>query len=282
MTPSNDPNRSLPAAEAGTTAFTPPSPPAEPLAVAPAWHTVLLVVGIVGVSLYQAMQFGAPHAAPNRLATYALTATMELAVLAWIALGLRIRRVRFRSLLGDFSFSLRSMAVDCAWAALFWFGAILVLGSCALAWSGVEAVATHRLPAIAAGQPLAPNPAQQQTLRTLKELAPSNQAEAGAWILLCLLAGFAEEVAFRGYLQRQFVAAARGRTAPGVLLAALCFGAAHGYEGARGMFLISVFGALFSLLALYRRSLRPGMIAHAWQDLLAGFAIAFLKANHFI
>lgn len=281
MTIGNDTSRGAQTVE--TNAIDPmPSSSSAPGAVAPAWHTVLLVAGIVGVSVRQAAQFGSPHPAPNRLATYALTAIVEAAMVAWIVIGLRIRRTPLRSLLGSFSFGLRAMALDCVWAALFWIGSIVVLGSCAVAWSGVEAMATHRASAVVASQPLVPSPSQQQALHTLAELAPSNAVEACAWILLCLLAGFAEEIAFRGYFQRQFVAAARGRTALGVLAAALCFGAAHGYEGARGMFLITVFGALFSLLAIYRRSLRPGMIAHAWHDLLAGFAIAFLRAHHFL
>jgi len=46
--------------------------------------------------------------------------------------------------------------------------------------------------------------------------------------------------------------------------------------------LIAVFGALFSALAIYRRSLRAGMIAHSWHDLIFGLALAFLRSNHII
>jgi hypothetical protein len=48
------------------------------------------------------------------------------------------------------------------------------------------------------------------------------------------------------------------------------------------MVLITVFGVLFSLLALYRRSLRAGIFAHAWHDLIAGLAISLLRSNHVI
>jgi len=41
--------------------------------------------------------------------------------------------------------------------------------------------------------------------------------------------------------------------------------------------MITVFGALFSLLALRRGSLRAGMIAHGWHDIFSGIALAVLK-----
>ncbi len=46
------------------------------------------------------------------------------------------------------------------------------------------------------------------------------------------------------------------------------------------MVLLAVFGVLFSLLALYRRSLRAGLFAHVWHDLFAGLALALLRSSH--
>jgi hypothetical protein len=43
------------------------------------------------------------------------------------------------------------------------------------------------------------------------------------------------------------------------------------------MFLIFIFGLLFGLLAWWRKSLRPGMIAHAWHDSLSGAVLRVLK-----
>ena len=48
------------------------------------------------------------------------------------------------------------------------------------------------------------------------------------------------------------------------------------------LIMLAVFGALFSLLALFRRSLRAGMIAHGWHDLIAGLALALLRSYHLI
>jgi hypothetical protein len=33
---------------------------------------------------------------------------------------------------------------------------------------------------------------------------------------------------------------------------------------------IACFGALYGLVAIWRGSLRPGMMAHAWSDILSG------------
>jgi membrane protease YdiL (CAAX protease family) len=112
--------------------------------------------------------------------------------------------------------------------------------------------------------------------------APGGEKEIAAWAMLCLLVGFVEEIVFRGYLLRQFSGWARGRVMAGVLASAVVFGSAHGYQGARSMVLLSVFGVLFSLLALYRRSLRAGIFAHAWHDLFAGLALALLRSSHIL
>jgi len=89
-------------------------------------------------------------------------------------------------------------------------------------------------------------------------------------------AGICEEIIFRGYLQRQFSAISTSAFA-GVLLSAVVFGAAHGYEGGPRMLLIGVYGLMFGLLAWWRKSLRPGMIAHAWHDAISGAVLQLLK-----
>jgi hypothetical protein len=61
------------------------------------------------------------------------------------------------------------------------------------------------------------------------------------------------------------------KSAPaGILLSAATFGAAHAYQGFRMTILIALYGAMFGILAYWRASVRPGMIAHAWQDSLNG------------
>jgi len=97
-------------------------------------------------------------------------------------------------------------------------------------------------------------------------LLPQGIVESLAWIPLALSAGFCEELAFRGYLQKQFQAIT-GSAAWAVLIQAILFGIGHLYEGVGPVERITLFGVLFGLLAVWRKSLRPGMIAHAWSDI---------------
>jgi len=266
-----------------------PQEPIAPTAVAPAWHTLVLVAGILGISIHGASRFSGAHGPVNLPVTYALTAATELAMLAWVVLGLRLSKTPLRSLLGSFSSSFRSIAADLGFALAFWIASLMVLGTIGLAWSGVEAALTHQPPAARdagqkekAGREFKPDPSQLEGLRAVAQLAPSNAREIAAWALLCLVVGFVEETVFRGYLQRQFICLARGGVVAGVALSALVFGAAHAYQGVRNMVLLTVFGALFSVLALHRRSLRAGMFAHSWHDLIAGLTLALLKSTHVI
>lgn len=100
-------------------------------------------------------------------------------------------------------------------------------------------------------------------------MLPRGPLEMALWIPLSLTAGFCEELIFRGWLQRLFITRTRS-AGLGVLLQALLFGLLHGYEGAAACVRIVCFGVLFGAVALWRRSLRPGMIAHAATDIVAG------------
>jgi hypothetical protein len=55
-----------------------------------------------------------------------------------------------------------------------------------------------------------------------------------------------------------------------MLASAAVFGLSHAYEGHQRMLLIFVYGAMFGTLAILRKSLRPGMMAHAWHDSFEG------------
>lgn len=55
-----------------------------------------------------------------------------------------------------------------------------------------------------------------------------------------------------------------------MVVQALAFGLGHGYQGWKLMSLIAVYGLCFGLLAHWRRSLRPGMVGHALQDIAGG------------
>jgi uncharacterized protein len=246
--------------------------------IAPVWHTVLLIAGILLISVAGAKQFSGGHAAPvNRLQTYGVTVAMEIVMLIWVYFGLRLRRIPFRSVFGDISGS-RALGIDALSAAAFWISSLSLLGTINAAWFLTDALIHHH-PFIQNGKL---DPAQEKTVQTLAALAPANMHEIAAWILLCVMAGITEEIVFRGYLQRQFTAWGRGAAAVGVVFSAVLFGCAHGYQGIHYMVLLSIYGALFSLLAIFRRNIRAGIFAHAWQDIIAGLGLALLHSKHVI
>ncbi len=106
--------------------------------------------------------------------------------------------------------------------------------------------------------------------KTVDSLLPKSLVEVLVWIATCITAGICEEMAFRGYLQRQFHALT-GNIAWAILLQALVFGIAHGYQGWRNVVIISVLGVLYGALAAWRKNLRANMIAHAWADVWEGW-----------
>ena len=106
--------------------------------------------------------------------------------------------------------------------------------------------------------------------KSVDSLLPKSLAEVLVWIATCITAGICEEMAFRGYLQRQFHALT-GNIPWAILLQALVFGIAHGYQGWRNVVVISVLGVLYGALAAWRKNLRANMMAHAWSDVWEGW-----------
>ena len=100
-------------------------------------------------------------------------------------------------------------------------------------------------------------------------ILPQGRTEMWIWTALALTAGICEEALFRGYLQRQFMTITKSAPA-GIVLSAILFGAAHAYQGIARAAQISILGLLAGILAYRCKSVRPGMIAHAMQDILGG------------
>jgi membrane protease YdiL (CAAX protease family) len=107
----------------------------------------------------------------------------------------------------------------------------------------------------------------------LANITPKTVVELVVFLALNASAGFAEELVFRGYLTRQFNAWT-GRSALGLVLQGIVFGLAHGFYG-KAMIAVMVQGWLLGLLAYWRKSLRPGMLAHWMQDSIGGVVAFF-------
>ena len=216
-----------------------------PALVAPLWHTVIVLTILLGLSALGALtahfQSGlSPTGVRNRIPSYVVTTLMEWLVLGIIWFGIRRRGVWISDLIGGTWNSIGEVFRDIGVSVGFLFTALVVLG-----------LIGRLLHA-------APNEA-------VRGLIPQSRPEIVLFLLLALTAGFCEEIVFRGYLQRQFSALTRNPSA-GLVLQGLVFGAAHGYQGWRYMLMIAVYGCMFGLLAQWRRSLTPGIMAHFLQD----------------
>jgi uncharacterized protein len=227
------------------TAPPPPDQAASKL-IAPVWHTVvtlfilavLSALGALSAYLYHAAAPG--MAAGSRITGYALTIVVEWLVLAFVWLGIRLRGFHLKDLMGG------------NWIRWNWVLRDLAIAMVFLVASNVVLAILGRL------LHAAPNQA-------IRSLLPQPGLETGVYLLLALSAAICEEIIFRGYFQRQFAAMTRSLEV-GLVIQGVIFGISHGYQGPKYMLIIAVYGCLFGVLAGWRSSLRPGMLAHFFQD----------------
>jgi len=106
--------------------------------------------------------------------------------------------------------------------------------------------------------------------KTVDSLLPQSLVEILIWIATSITAGICEEMAFRGFLQRQLHALS-GSVVIAVVGQGLVFGLFHSYQGWRNVVTISVLGSLYGALAAWRRNLRINIVAHAFTDIWEGW-----------
>jgi membrane protease YdiL (CAAX protease family) len=218
--------------------------------VAPAWHTVVLMLVLFGFSFASAHVGSLTPFGPKlgRACGYLVVIIFEWAVVAFIWFGTSRRGVRISDLVGG-----------------SWARPIHILRDLLIAVAFLV-VATGVLNALDHFVRTAPNQA-------IRNLLPQGPIEVVLFLATSLTAGFCEELIYRGYLQRQFTALTHAVTG-GILLQAIVFALSHGYQGWKYVVLIAVLAGMLGLLAHWRKSLRPGMIAHALQDGISGIVAA--------
>jgi membrane protease YdiL (CAAX protease family) len=220
--------------------------------IAPPWHTAVLVtlflVLAVSGAFFQRQTRTHPeilqqhpHVAPLYL--YLIAMEWGLFVYVWKG-GLRRTGINLSELIGGRWTSARKVFLDAALALGLW-GIWTILEIAWFRWLGP----THAA--------------------SIQTLLPRGALEILLWIAVSISAGICEEFVFRGYFQKQFEAFTH-RAWMALLLQSLLFGISHGYQGIEACVRIAIFGFLYGLLALWRKSLRPGMMAHAWSDILSG------------
>jgi membrane protease YdiL (CAAX protease family) len=225
--------------------------------LAPRWHTagligIVIATAAAGALLQKNAGPGPGIVAEHRgvIGIYVTAILMDGALFYYVWVFCHKNGTSLRSLVGGRWRNARDFFVDVAVAVPFW-----------VVWDWTAQL-VHRL--------LGPSSA-----KSVAVLLPRTPIEIGVWILVCLTAGFCEEVIFRGYLQRQ-LRLLTDSAALAVAGQAVCFGIAHGYQGWKNVVVITVLGALYGMLFLWRGSTRPGMLAHAWSDVYGGLQLRFL------
>jgi uncharacterized protein len=219
--------------------------------IAPWWHTLLFILLFLVLTaagaFFQHRQQTHPQMLqqhPHVAGLYLSLIVMEWALVLFVWKGLQRTGTTLREVIGGRWGSAKDVAVDAALGIglwIFWSGAQMAWSR----WMGAEHASS------------------------IGTLLPQRAIEIVLWILVSISAGICEEIVFRGYFQQQFKVFARSGLLA-VLLQAILFGISHGYQGVDATIRIAIFGALFGLLAMWRKSLRPGMIAHAWTDIFSG------------
>jgi membrane protease YdiL (CAAX protease family) len=222
-----------------------------PKLIAPWWHTALLVALFLGIAVSGAFFQRQARAEPGMLRhTHVVPLYLSLIAMEWGLFvyvwkgGLRRTGTKLSELVGGRWTSARDVFVD----------AVLALGLWGI-WTLVE-IAWHRW--------LGPSHAAP-----IQTLLPQRAVEILLWIGVSISAGVCEELVFRGYFQKQFEIFTHSRWGA-LFLQAVLFGISHGYQGIEACVKIAIFGSLYGLFALWRKRLRPGMMAHAWGDILSG------------
>jgi membrane protease YdiL (CAAX protease family) len=220
--------------------------------IAPWWHTVLVLVTLALVSVASWYQHSLANAhIPGlsfRLSGYVTVLIQEwfLVLLIWWAL--RRRGLSINSLVSGRWQTLGGFFKDLGLAAAFLvveIPLIGILGNFVGANANISKV----------------------------DITPKTLVELAVWLMLATTAGFCEEIVFRGYLTQQF-SSWTGSRFFAVFLQGVVFGLAHGFYG-KGMVVIVVHGWLLGALAYWRKSLRPGMLAHGLQDSIGGIVAFF-------
>ena len=206
-------------------------------------HTLLVLAAQAGLG-YRAMhRLGQIHGSIDRIQLYERTILFQLLMLAVVLVGVRLHGSPLATVLGGRWRSLVDVLRDAGIGVAFFFVSMTALAVIHGHGGGSD--------------------------QTVQFLLPRGRLETGLWIAVSMTAGICEEAIYRGYLQRQFVALTKN-VPLGITLSASVFSMSHAYQGLTRAIEILLLGAMSGILAHWRKSVRPGMFAHAIQDILGG------------
>jgi membrane protease YdiL (CAAX protease family) len=223
--------------------------------IAPRWHTLVVLLLVFAFSALAALgahsRSMTPPVQPQvRVVGYTFAAAVEWSIVAIVWFGVRLRNVSLRDLIGGRWSNGPAVLRDFGIAALFFIA------------SNIVSALLARFLKVDSGQ-------------AIRDMLPHGETESALYLLLALTAGICEEIVFRGYLQKQFTAMT-GNAAAAVVAQGVLFAVFHGNQGLKFMAIVAMYGWLLGALAYWRRSVRPGMIAHFVQDGLVGLLAPYL------
>ncbi len=101
---------------------------------------------------------------------------------------------------------------------------------------------------------------------------PEKAKELPSYVLLCLCAGFFEEIIYRGFMVTYFLPTDGSDNIPWVALFApsVLFSLAHTYQGWVAVIKIFIFSILLGSIFIITKSIYPTMILHFLIDLIGG------------
>lgn len=219
-------------------------------AVASMFHTLGLLLAILLLAIAAlrspVSEWPGTLASPDaRLLLYLRILIVQWMLVGYIWLGIRRSQTTLRRLIDDSRWTFRRWLLYLA-VGLGGFILYLVVGN------GLSAM-------------LNPNP---EALRGVQAMLPHTSTEKGLWAAFALTAGVSEEVVYRGYLLRQFHALT-GSALLALVLQALCYTMVHIALPLQMLVGVIVLGLLLGGLAVWQKSLVPGMILHVAVGLVA-------------
>ena len=222
------------------------------------WHTAVLVLVLLVLSLANTKSGHGAHSGRTHVRMYLGTITYEWLLTAYVWWGVRRAGGTLRQLIGGRWDDFGDFLLDIALAGGVWLTALMAIAMAAVAMG------------------MGHSGSLEETRRQIGFLAPDSTLEIVLWIALSATAGFCEELIFRGYLQNQCTRLLRSRWFA-LPVVSILFGLGHGYEGPPRMVLIALLGFAFGLMSIARKSLRPAMMAHTLQDTISGILLRALR-----
>lgn len=110
---------------------------------------------------------------------------------------------------------------------------------------------------------------EEERSRFMHSLAPRNGREFAVFVVIAVMAGIAEESAYRG-VAVWILAPVMGNVVPAMFLSAMAFSVAHAVQGGKNMVLVFAVALVFHALVYFTGTLIVAMVVHTTYDIVAG------------